>query len=158
MRLLKDYYERAMNRIINSSNSFQKQEVDEMIKTDRYNETLKFFSETFNKARDGELRLGDIDLEKSDVAYYVSLLEELSYGLRYGKCKIIRDSDNVTKEYSDMVERFECDFSLAREGVRSLERLSPENPMLELDIDLLNELVESLNNSEIEIWIVIEGF
>lgn len=146
------------NEIINPSNSFQKTRVDEMIKTDRYNETLKFFSETFNKVSLGDLKLGEINLKKADVAYYVSLLEELSYGLRYGKCKIIRDSEDVTKEYSDMVERFECDFSLAKEGVRSLDSLNPENPMLDIDINVLDELVERLNSGEIEIWTSIEGF
>lgn len=51
--------------------------VNEMIKTDRYNKALKFFSETFNLARGEELQLGEINLEKDDVSYYISLLEEL---------------------------------------------------------------------------------
>ena len=60
--------------------------------TDKYIEMIESFEMDFVLARDNptKFKLGDLQL-KGKLLEDISLLEKLSYGLRYGKLKIVGD-------------------------------------------------------------------
>lgn len=63
-----------------------------------------------------------------------------------------------TKKFNNMIEAFECDFVLARNGTHSLQelekRIKAGDVRLLKDIELLEELSWLLRNGEAEIHLV----
>lgn len=63
-----------------------------------------------------------------------------------------------TKKFNNMIEAFECDFVLARDGTHSLQelekRIKAGDVRLLKDIELLEELSWLLRNGEAEIHLV----
>lgn len=66
-----------------------------------------------------------------------------------------------TDKYNDMLEAFECDFTLALEGEKSLaeldELIQDKDDQLIEDIELLKELSFLLRNGKAEIHLVEEA-
>ena len=74
-----------------------------MNKTTKYNNMISAFQCDFSLARDGYLKLAEIDyiLDKSEgeeLRNDIELLEELEMGLRYGKLAIIEVDDTLEEQ------------------------------------------------------------
>ena len=77
-----------------------------MNKTTKYNNMISAFQCDFSLARDGYLKLSEIDyiLDKSEgeeLRNDIELLEELEMGLRYGKLAIIEVDDTLEEQKSE---------------------------------------------------------
>lgn len=58
---------------------------------------------------------------------------------------------DVTGKYKSMIESFECDFNLARDGDADLSKLNLKDYRISKDIDLLVELSYGLRNGKLKI-------
>lgn len=65
---------------------------------------------------------------------------------------------DITSKYEDMIDSFDCDFQLAKEGIFTLNTIqnliSVDNKRLLKDIELLNELNFMIRHKQAKIVLV----
>ena len=78
----------------------------------------------------------------------------------YVEKNYIHKKNDITKKYINMIEAFECDFALARDGERDLRHLQQgikdKDTSLMKDIRLLEELSFNLRHGKVKIISVEE--
>ena len=99
-----------------------------MNKTTKYNNMISAFQCDFSLARDGYLKLAEIDYildkpEGEELRNDIGLLEELEIGLRYGRLAIVEVEETLEKQNSEKFSLNENIFIPFNSGVEKMIKI-----------------------------------